>query len=76
MDQNRKRLPVNPSRISSPGLSGKFSLVPLLLNGQTISSQAREALRENRIKDAAVMLMNDYGLTCREVGDLLNVGAC
>ena len=58
----------NPSR--------NFSLVPLLLNGQSISSQARHALRENRMKDAAVILMQDYGLTCVEAGHLLNVPAC
>jgi hypothetical protein len=56
--------------------SWNFSLVPLLLNGQSISSEARRALSENRMKDAAVILMQDYGLTCVEAGDLLNVPAC
>jgi hypothetical protein len=56
--------------------SGSFSLIPLLLNGQSISLEARRALRENRMKDAAVILMQDYGLSCIEAGDLLNVTAC
>jgi len=54
----------------------KFSLVPLLLTGQSISDDARQALRENRLKDAAAILMQEYGLTCAEVGDLLNVTPC
>ena len=58
----------NPSR----GLS----LLPLLLNSQSISLAARRALSENRINDAAIILMQDYGLSCVEAGDLLNVTAC
>jgi len=54
----------------------KFSLVPLLLTGQSISSEARQALRENRLKDAAEILMEQDGLSCAEAGDLLDVSAC
>lgn len=54
----------------------KLSLVPLLLTGQSISSEARQALRENRLKDAAEILMEQYGLSCAEAGDLLDVAAC
>ena len=54
----------------------KFSLVPLLIAGQSISAQARQALLENRLKDAATLLMQEYGLTCAEAGDLLNVSQC
>jgi hypothetical protein len=54
----------------------KFPLVPLLLTGQSISSEARQALRENRLKDAAEILMEQYGLNCAEAGDLLDVSAC
>ena len=54
----------------------KFSLVPLLLTGQSISADARQALRENRLKDAAAILMQEYDLTCAEAGDLLNVTPC
>jgi hypothetical protein len=50
--------------------------LPLLLHGQSISSETRRALRENRVKDAAAILMEDYGLSCVEAGDLLNVSAC
>ena len=53
-----------------------FSLVPLLIAGQSISAQARQALLENRLKDAATILMQEYGLTCAEAGDLLNVTQC
>jgi hypothetical protein len=35
----------------------------LLLAGQSISPEARQALRENRLKDAAVILMEEYGLS-------------
>jgi len=52
-----------------------FSLVPLLVGGESISPAARQALRENRVKDAANMIMHDYGLSCVEVGDLLNLRA-
>jgi hypothetical protein len=54
----------------------KFSLVPLLLTGQSVSMEVREALRESRLKDAALMLMREYGLTCAEAGDLLSVNQC
>jgi hypothetical protein len=54
----------------------KFSLVPLLLTGQSISTEARHALRENRLKDAAEILMEQYGLSCAEAGELVDVSAC
>ena len=53
-----------------------FSLIPLLLAGKSISAEARRALRENRLKDAAALIMKEYGLSCGEVSDLLSVGAC
>ena len=53
-----------------------LSFVPLLVTGQTLSPKARQALRDNRKKEAAVILMNEYGLTCVEAGDLLDVSAC
>ena len=54
----------------------KFSLVPMLLTGKTISTHARQALRENRLKDAAEILMKEHGLSCIEAGQLLDVSAC
>jgi hypothetical protein len=54
----------------------KFSLVPLLLTGQSISAEARQALHENRLKDAAEILMDQYGLSCVEAGELVDVSAC
>jgi len=54
----------------------KFSLVPLLIAGQTISAKVRQALLENRLKDAAAALMQEFGLTCAEAGDLLDVRQC
>jgi hypothetical protein len=48
----------------------------MLLTGESISSEARQALRENRLKDAATILMAEYDLSCVEVGDLLNFLAC
>ena len=57
----------------TPGLSTNFSLIPLLLTGQSISPEARQALRENRLKDAAVILMEEYGLSCVEVTHLLDL---
>jgi hypothetical protein len=54
----------------------KFSLVPLLLTGQSISPEARQALRENRLEDAATILMEKYGLSCIEAGHLLDVFVC
>jgi hypothetical protein len=54
----------------------KFSFIPLLLTGKTISPGVRQALHENRVKDAAAMLVREYGLTCIEAGDLLDIAAC
>ena len=60
----------------TPGSSTNFSLIPLLLTGQSISPEARQALRENRVKDAAIILMEEYGLSWVEAGNLLNITAC
>jgi hypothetical protein len=54
----------------------KFSLVPLLLTGKTISAVARHALGENRFKEAAAIIMAEYGLSCDETNDLLSVTVC
>jgi AmiR/NasT family two-component response regulator len=54
----------------------KFSLVPLLLTGKTISAAARQALREKRFHDAAAIIMEEYGLSCDEANDLLSIAAC
>jgi hypothetical protein len=48
----------------------------LLLVNQDISAEARKALVENRLKDAAVILMEQNGLSCVEAGQLLDVSAC
>jgi hypothetical protein len=48
----------------------------LLLTGQSISPEAREALRDNRLQDAAVIFMEEYGLSCVEAGNLLNITVC
>jgi hypothetical protein len=45
----------------------------MLLAGQSISPAAQQALRENRLEDAAELLMQEYGLTCAEANDLLGV---
>lgn len=54
----------------------KFSLVPLLLTGKTISAAARQALRENRFDEAAAIIMAEHGLSCDETSDLLSVAVC
>ena len=56
--------------------SEKFSIVPMLLTGKSISAEARQALRENRLKDAADIIMTEYGLNCDEAGQLLDILAC
>jgi hypothetical protein len=53
-----------------------FSIVPLLLANRDISAAARQALIENRLGDAAGLLMDKYGLSCIEAGHLLNVSVC
>jgi hypothetical protein len=52
-----------------------LTLVPMLLAGRSISPDARQALRENRLEDAARLLMRDYGLTRVEAHDLLGLDA-
>ena len=60
----------------APGPSTNFSLIPLLLTEQSISPEASQALRENRLKDAAVILIEEYGLSCVEVTHLLDIPLC
>jgi hypothetical protein len=54
----------------------KLSLVPLLITGTSVSLEIRQALRENRLKDAAKLIMQQYGLSCIETGQLLDVAVC
>jgi hypothetical protein len=54
----------------------KLSIVPLLITGQSISPEIQEALRENRLQDAAKLIMQQYGLSCIETGQLLDVAVC
>jgi len=54
----------------------KLSLIPLLLAGESISPEVRQALLENRLQDAADLLMQKYGLSCVEASQLLDVSAC
>jgi hypothetical protein len=54
----------------------EFSLLPLLLANQDISAEARRALAENRLQDAAAILIEQNGLSCVEAGQLLDVSAC
>jgi rhamnose utilization protein RhaD (predicted bifunctional aldolase and dehydrogenase) len=71
---NSKRTDQKSAQIR--GSTSSFSVIPLLLAGQSISPEARQALRENRLKDAAVILMEEYGLSCDEAGNLLNITVC
>jgi len=66
----------NKTTTKKEGFSVSLSVVPLLLTGESVSPEARNALRENRLKDAAVILMEEYGLSCTETSDLLDVSAC
>ena len=53
-----------------------FSLIPLLIFSDTISTETQKALREHRLQDAARRLMKEHGLTSREVEDLLDIVLC
>ncbi len=55
----------------------RFSLVPLLLGGESSPAEAKQALRENRINHAAdILLTAEFGLNCVEASHLLDVAAC
>jgi hypothetical protein len=54
----------------------KLSLVPMLVSGESISPEVRQALRENRLKDAADILIKEYGLSRVEASQLLDISAC
>lgn len=53
-----------------------FSVVPLLIGEDWLSAKARQALIENRLKDAAELFMKEYGLSRAEASDLLGISAC
>jgi len=73
---DNKLLTPDQKSAQTSGSTSSFSLIPLLLTGQSISPEARQALRENRVKDAAVILMEEYGLSWVEADNLLNITAC
>jgi hypothetical protein len=54
----------------------KISFVPLLLGSKSLSPEVRSALIENRRADAAILLMQQFDLNCREAGELVNVSIC
>ncbi|HEY2990802.1 MAG TPA: hypothetical protein VGL11_24020 [Candidatus Binatia bacterium] len=54
----------------------RLSVVPLLLADEEISGDVHEALLENRLGEAAALLVQKYGLSCVEAGQLLDVSAC
>jgi hypothetical protein len=58
------------------GSPTRFSIVPLLLANPDISAEARQALVENRLREAAGFLMHEHGLNCLETGHLLGISAC
>ena len=53
-----------------------LSILPLLVTGRSISPEARQALCENRMQDAASIIMEQYGLNCAEAGQLLDLSLC
>jgi hypothetical protein len=63
--------PVGKKRFST-----RLSIVPLLIAGQSISPKIRQALRENRLRDAAQLIIQEYGLNCVEAGQLLDISVC
>jgi hypothetical protein len=40
------------------------------------SPETKTALREDRRRDAAVLLMEQYDLDCREAGELVDAATC
>jgi hypothetical protein len=67
---------VRKTSVKKGKIAMKFSIVPLLLGGESISPEIKEALREKRLRDAAQLIMRQYGLSCVEAGQLLDVSAC
>jgi hypothetical protein len=62
---------------NAPGQKiARLSVAPLLVADERISPDARRALLENRLEDAAHALIQEHGLSCVEAGDLLDVSAC
>lgn len=54
----------------------KLSLIPLLVESENISAEAKKAITENRLKDAAALLVRENRLDCDEAGELLDIQAC
>ena len=63
--------PVKKKRFSTT-----LSIIPMLITGQSISPKIRQALRENRLRDGAQLIIQEYGLNCVEAGQLLDISAC
>jgi hypothetical protein len=55
---------------------GDFSVLPLLHAEGELPAEVRQALLAGRSRDAAEMLIQQYGLNCDEASDLLDVFAC
>ena len=56
--------------------STRLSIIPMLITGQSISPKIRQALRENRLRDAAQLIIQEYGLNRVEASQLLDISAC
>ena len=58
------------------GSATSLSVLPLLLPEGEVPDKARQALLENRLRDAGEVLMQEYGLDCFEASHLLDVCVC
>jgi hypothetical protein len=67
---------VRKTSVKKGKIAMKFSIVPLLIGGESISPEIKQALQENRLRDAARLIMQQYGLSCVEADQLLDVSAC
>jgi hypothetical protein len=67
---------VRKTSVKKGKIAMKFSIVPLLIGGESISPEIKQALQENRLRDAAQLIMQQYGLSCVEAGQLLDASAC
>jgi len=54
----------------------RVSIVPLLLAEDDIPHAVKEALLQERMQDAADLLIQKFGLSCIEASDLLDVSVC
>jgi hypothetical protein len=54
----------------------RFRVADLLARDEELPDRVRDALAEGRLAEAGLLLMDSFGLSCEEAGELVDQDLC